>query len=268
MEHRSLIKRGRARFSRDIKRALLDLKKRLRTGDLFIDYGWIRLLYSADSDDQELAYHLNQERWYEKDMNVFRSLIAPGQTVLDVGANMGFVTTMIASIVGHEGRVVAFEPSPPVFAKLQKTISANGLHQVIPINLGCGASSSVQRLSQVSRSSGNASIIGDGHHSTEIHVEPLDNLPEALNTPVSLLKIDTEGYEPEVLRGARRLIEQHRPIIYLEMGGDYAESTLQSVELLEDAGYGVDHVRSIDWSKVGNGSDYFFLPRDKFRVPG
>lgn len=246
---------------RDLKRARLELRRRRCEDDLFVDYGWIKLLYSGDSDTQELVYHLNQARWYEKDMNVFRSLLAPGQTALDVGANVGFVTTMLASIVGPAGRVVAFEPSRPVFAKLEKTIAANGLDQVIPVNLGCGGSASVARLSQVSRSSGNASIVGNGHHATEIQIMPLDTVPEAVATTVSLIKIDTEGYEPEVLRGAEGLIQQHRPIIYLEMGGDYIESTLQSIQLLEDAGYGVDHVRSIDWSRVGNGSDYFFLPR-------
>ncbi len=81
---------------------------------------------------------------------------------------------------------------------------------------------------------------------------------EVWATRVALLKIDTEGYEPEILRGAERLIQEHRPIIYMEMGGDYVDSTLRSVELLCDAGYVTDHVRSVDWDDVGNGSDYFF----------
>ena len=244
----------------EAKRAELELRRRRSAGDVFVDYGWIRLLYSGDSDEQEILYHQNQARWYEKDMGVFRSLVAPGQTAIDVGANLGFVTTMLASIVGPEGRVISFEPSPRVFAKLTKTIAANRLDQVTPINVGCGASSAVERLNEVSASSGNASILADGPGSTEIRIERLDDIPEATATHVSLLKIDTEGYEPEVLRGAQRLIADHRPIIYLEMGGDYVDSTVQSIELLRQAGYGVDHVSSIDWSRVGNGSDYFFLP--------
>jgi FkbM family methyltransferase len=244
-----------------VKRAQLDLWKRRAPSDLFVDYGWIRLLYSGDSDDQEVAYHMKQDIWYEKDMHVFRSLLAPGQTAIDVGANIGFITTMLASIVGREGRVVAFEPSPPVFEKLQKTIAANRLDQVVALNFGCGAAPSIERLSQVTGSSGNASIIGTGPESTEIRLERLDDVADASATPVSLLKIDTEGYEPEVLRGAERLIAKHRPIIYLEMGGDYLASTLESIDLLTDAGYSTEHVRSIDWSAVGNGSDYFFLPQ-------
>ena len=89
----------------------------------------------------------------------------------------------------------------------------------------------------------------------------LDDVPEVWASPVSLLKIDTEGYEPEVLEGARKLIEEHKPVIYLEMGGDYVESTHRSIRFLADAGYRTDHVEAVDWSQVGNGSDYFFLPR-------
>src|ERR1039458_5553381 len=129
----AVLGRIQGKLAREMKRAHLELLKRRCRGDLFVDYGWIKLLYSSDSDDQEVAYHLNQAHWHEKDMNVFRSLLAPGQTAVDVGANMGFVTTMLASIVGRSGRVLAFEPSPTVFAKLKKTISANALSQVVPM---------------------------------------------------------------------------------------------------------------------------------------
>jgi FkbM family methyltransferase len=261
MDQQLLLRRIRARLAREIARAQLDLRKRRTVGDLYLEYGWIRLLYSGDSDGQELSYHMNQARWYEKDMVVLRSLLAPGQTAIDVGANLGFVTTMLASIVGANGRVLSFEPSPVVFQKLLKTIAANDLDQVIPLNYACGAKPTVARLNEVGDSSGNASILGEGRDAAEIRVQPLDDAPEAWVAPVALLKIDTEGYEPEVLLGAAQLIEQHRPIIYLEMGGDYVASTLRSVELLSEAGYGTDHVRSIDWSAVGNGSDYFFWPR-------
>lgn len=131
----------------------------------------------------------------------------------------------------------------------------------MPFNLGCGAASSVELLYQVSGSSGNASIVGAGTDPIEIRIKRLDDVAETRSTSVSLLKIDTEGYEPRVLEGAAAIIEADRPTIYLEMGGEYVDATLESIKILEDAGYDVDHVRSIDWSTVGNGSDYFFAPR-------
>jgi FkbM family methyltransferase len=245
----------------EAKRIELDLRRRCAgSGDLFIDYGWIRLLYSGDRDEQEIAYHQRQACWHEQDMSIFRSLLAPGRTAIDVGANLGFTTTMLASVVGPAGRVLSFEPSPAVYAKLRKTVEANSLDQVITFNLACGASASMQTLHAVNRSSGNSSIIGEGPAAEAVEVVCLDDVKEVWESPVSLIKIDTEGYEPEVLTGARRLIEEQRPILYLEMGGDYLQSTRRSIELLSELGYGIDHVAQTDWSEVGNGSDFFFLP--------
>jgi hypothetical protein len=78
---------------------------------------------------------------------------------------------------------------------------------------------------------------------------------------VQLVKIHTEGHEFEVLKGANELIEAHRPIIYTELGGGYTESTMAAIDLLDQYGYGTDHVRGIDWSGVGRGSAYVFLSR-------
>ena len=63
----------------------------------------------------------------------------------------------------------------------------------------------------VSDSTGNASIVGTGHDGIDIELRRLDDVPEVWASPVSLLKIDTEGYEPEVLEGARKLITSTNP---------------------------------------------------------
>jgi FkbM family methyltransferase len=253
--------RARAKLRRQIKHAELEARARLTGGELVVDYGWGKLPYTGDGDVQEVLYHLNQARWHEKDENIFRSLLAPGQTAIDVGANSGFVTVILASIVGPGGRVLSFEPSPRVYAKLRRTVDVNELAQVTTVNMGCGATSSVAQLRQVNSSTGNGSIVAAGTDPIEIRIETLDSFAEVWEAPVALVKIDTEGYEPEVLRGATRLIDEQRPVLYLEMGGDYVESTRESIAILADAGYGVAHVRSIDWTRVGGGSDYFFLPR-------
>ena len=257
-----ILQRGNDRLRVQAARTLLEARRRRTGGDLFVDYGWIKLLYSGDGDMQEVSYHMNQAQWHDKDMLAFRSLLAPGQVAIDVGANMGFLTTLFASIVGPQGKVLSFEPSPTIFAKLEKTVVANGLSQVTAINKGCGAESATLRLNRVSGSSGNSSIIGTGDDSgaIDIDVVRLDDVSAAFERPVRLLKIDTEGYEPMVLEGAERLIAEHRPVIYLEMGGEYVDSTLRSIELLAAAGYDVSSVKDVDWSAVGNGSDYFFLP--------
>jgi FkbM family methyltransferase len=238
----------------------------MRRGDVVRDYGWIKLPYTGDGDLQEVEYHLNQADWHAHDESIFRCLVSPGSTVIDVGANMGFVSTMLASLVGPEGRVLAFEPSTHTVAKLHRVVELNDLDNVTVFNAGCGAVEEDVALHDVGTSSGVASIVGSGPVRETIRVLPLDEVPEARESRVSLIKIDTEGFEPLVLEGATELISEQAPALYIEMGGDYVDSTRRSIALLNELDYGIEHVRDVDWSQFGNGSNFFFLPRERSPV--
>jgi FkbM family methyltransferase len=247
---------------RESKRLSLALRKSLGN-DGFVDYGWIRLPYSGDRDWQEVYYHLNQEAWHGKDAAVLRNLVLPGSTVVDVGANLGFITAILSDLVGPAGRVVSFEPSRATFAKLCRVIEANDLDNVTPINEGCGAEAGFLKLKAVGGSSGSASLIAPGVPAETIEVVRLDDVPELAEREISLIKIDTEGFEPYVLEGARDLVMRDRPVLYLEMGGDFMESTHRSIEVLQDLDYDVRHVLAVDWARFGNGNDFFFMPRER-----
>ena len=166
----------------------LKARKRLAGGDVFVDYGWIKLLFSDDGDRQELHYHVHQHEWHAKDMAFYSRHIKPGSTVVDVGANMGFVTSMLASLVGPTGSVISFEPSRSTYAKLQKTIAVNELTQVVPYNKGIGATRETLELVSVSTSSGNNTLVpaaGDhaSNHET-VEIIPLSDVPsEAAGDP-------------------------------------------------------------------------------------
>jgi FkbM family methyltransferase len=251
--------RVKEKLNRETTRLLLSARHKI-TGDFDIDYGWIRLLYSGDGDWQEVYYHQRQAEWREKELAVFRSLVPPGSTVVDVGANLGFITAILSDLVGSLGTVVAFEPSSRTFAKLQRTIQMNGLLNVHAINAGCGDHPETLELRGLTGSSGNASIVGEGPVRECIQVVRLDDVPQLKGRPIELIKVDTEGFEPRVLDGARRLIADNKPILYLEMGGEFVDSTYRSIELLKELKYDVRHVEHLDWSDYGNGSDFFFRP--------
>jgi FkbM family methyltransferase len=253
---RGLIDRARHRAQREAQRAVLKVLHRRADGDLFVDYGWGSLIYTNDGDVQELLYHLHQADWYAKDMKAFRGLINRGDTVIDVGANMGFVTLMLASLVGSTGRVVALEPSPKTFRKLRQTVEKNGYADLVTaLNLGCGSEAGTVTLHQVSGSSGNATVRGNIEGGEQINLTRLDDLDVS---GVDLIKIDTEGFEPQVLQGGEKLIADGRPIIYIELGGHYLDSTPEAVALLADFGYDTSQVRNVDWDSIGNGVDFIF----------
>jgi len=237
----------------------------LSRGGLFVDYGCVRLLYSDDGDLQEIYYHMNCRRWHDAERARLSRYLEPGDAAIDVGANMGFVAAILASIVGHEGRVFCFEPAKRPFKKLQKMVAANELDQVLSFNLGCGSEASSAVLHSVSASSGNSSIVNEsdkGRLSERIEIVSLDSIAVLRERRIKLIKIDTEGYEPEVLAGGRELIQDHRPVIYSELGGGYLDSTQRAIEILRELDYAVDHVLDRDWQKVGRGADFAFLPRD------
>jgi FkbM family methyltransferase len=259
--------RGRAR--RTTKLWQLKTRKLLAGGDVFVDYGWIKLLFSDDGDIQELYYHLNQRKWYPQDMAFYSKFVQSGTTVVDVGANLGFVTTMLASLVGPTGRVLSFEPARATYAKLLKTVAVNELVQVTTYNTGVGAAHETGELVAVSGSSGNNTIVpssvSNATQREAVNIVPLDNIEEIEDNIVSLLKVDTEGYEFHVLQGATQMIARDRPVIYTELGGGgaYTHTTSPAISLLRELGYDTSYAENVAWETIGNGVDFAFFHRDR-----
>jgi hypothetical protein len=88
---------------------------------------------------QELEYHMNCLPWHRMDISVYRRYLRSGDRAVDVGANLRFVTTIRADVVGKTGTVFSFGPAQATFTKLQLTIRANELTQVGPIGRAAAA---------------------------------------------------------------------------------------------------------------------------------
>lgn len=138
--------------------------------------------------------------------------LSPGDTVVDVGANVGYVSLLAASRVGTNGRVVAFEPNPAVRARLVAHVAANGQQGVIHVSalaLGDLTGPATLHVPPAAAESGIASLhltpalAQRRPTATAVQTTRFDDWLAA--TPlgaVFLMKIDVEGAEAEVLRGA------------------------------------------------------------------
>lgn len=152
----------------------------------------------------------------------------PGQAnlqVLDVGANCGAFSLKLAAFFKRNGinNVVihAFEPNPAVLEVLEKNCALNeGLRQKIFIQpFGLGATEGVLPFSYSNENTGGGRFIEHGSSTTlQLPMKTLDQFVEQTGEArVAFVKIDVEGHEPEVLRGAEKTLAKFRPALYLEM---------------------------------------------------
>jgi FkbM family methyltransferase len=149
-----------------------------------------------------------------------RSFLEPlreGGVAVDVGANLGYYTVVAGDAVGPGGRVIAVEPEPRNAALLEENVRLNGFDdrvEIVVAAAGEAAGSTLLYLSEANLGDHRAFDSDDGRRALEVPIVALDDLP-ALAGRVDLLKIDVQGAEAAVLRGARRLIERNRDHLVL-----------------------------------------------------
>jgi len=159
-------------------------------------------------------------------------LIESGETAIDVGANLGYMTTIMAKKVGKTGKVWCFEPNPEVYKELSKNVAS--WHKTLDWNqintqqIALSNQSGVGVLSVPTNNREEAALISSQElqgqeNLAESYTVTLARLDEILKNSgqISLMKIDVEGHELEVLQGATELIskQQIRNIIYEDHSG-------------------------------------------------
>jgi FkbM family methyltransferase len=160
--------------------------------------------------------------WAESELELLGLLIRAGDTVVDVGANLGTHTTFFAQRVGPSGRVIAFEPQRVVFQMLCANLALNGLTNVHAHPAAAGRVAGMIDVPEVAYAE-------PGNHGGVSLAAPSTGAPGATGASVPLLalddlgldrcrvlKIDVEGMELEVLEGGRALVAAARPIVYVE----------------------------------------------------
>ena len=143
-------------------------------------------------------------------------LLTPAAVCFDVGANVGFYSLLAARIVGPEGRVVAFEPHPENVKALERNVRANGLANVVVVPKAVSRTSGGARLAGSDRATAHL----DESRGLDVDTITLDEFVAAEpSLAPSVVKIDVEGHELEVLAGAQRTLEAGRPAIVCEQHG-------------------------------------------------
>ncbi len=157
---------------------------------------------------------------YEPELTYLEKVLSPGKTFIDAGANFGVYTLVAGKIVGETGRVLAFEPSVQSFPVLHHNVALNGLMNASAYRLALSEKSGKAWLyhgrDPVQNSLGrDPSSSGEGE---EVDTESLDNvLRKAGVEHVDVIKLDVEGAEEMILRGAMRTLTVDRPVVIFEV---------------------------------------------------
>lgn len=177
----------------------------------------LRVLGGTYEPEQTAAF----ERW-----------ISPGDTLLDVGAHVGYYTLLSSLLVGPGGAVHAFEPDPRNFRFLGKHVAANGLGNVQVVEAAVSDRAGTARF-EFGSGSGTGHIADAG--GIEVRTTRVDDFVAERGISPSAFKVDVEGAEVRVLEGAAGTIRRCLPVIFLSTHGP--EVHRRSLELLRAAGY-------------------------------
>ena len=94
----------------------------------------------------------------------------------------------------------------------------------------------------------------------KIKITTVDKFSKKISDRIAFIKIDTEGFEPQVLRGAKETIKKDKPIIYIELGGDNLESSLEALKVLKELGYQCE-AENIDLKTIPAGVNFIATPK-------
>lgn len=159
--------------------------------------------------------------------------IPSGGAYIDVGANIGYFSVLLSRLAGNGGIVHSFEPEPGNFALLKRNIDGNGCSNVKLYDCALGETEDVLSLGLYKASNrGRHSLLKNfGHGTVSVPVKRLDALVEG-DAPIAFMKVDVEGFELPVLRGAERLLPQVQNLVIEFSPGLMAEAHLDVAELV------------------------------------
>jgi FkbM family methyltransferase len=215
----------------------------------------------------------------EPDLRVVRKLVRSGDHVVDVGANVGWYTRVLAESVGSGGRVYSIEPIEVTFEILSYCIHRLGLRNVVLLHSGISEADgeAVMEIPSFNKGGDNfyrAKIVSGANPSefnrqVQVRLTTLDKILGGTKNPIAFIKCDVEGHELAVVRGARSVIERFMPAWQIEVSQDPDEPGTPSNELfaiLYSYGYSAfwfDGSNLVERAPKDKSINYFFLKAEQ-----
>ncbi len=208
----------------------------------------------------------------EGDFSYFLSMVKPASNVLDIGANIGIMTTNLAG-KAKQGTVFAFEPIPDNIATLKRVI---GFHQLKNVQLfECALGNENKQTEMVLPVVSAVKMQGLAHVidksitefnegiSFSVPQYRLDDLQELQNTQIDAIKIDVENFEYQVFLGAKQLIQKNKPVIYCELWDN--DNRQNCFGLMTELGYSINVLQQnslVTFDSAKHNTQNFFFVKE------
>ena len=169
-------------------------------------------------------------KWEDYETELFKKNIKPGDTVVDIGAHIGYYTVIAAQLVGDKGKVYAFEPDPKNYQLLQRNVKLNGYSNVVLVNKAVSDKSGQAHLFLNNENTGDHRIFNPelDRRSLSIATTTLDDFFKDKEKRVDIIKMDIQGAEARAFQGAMKVIARNR---HIKLITEFYPQALQQSEI-------------------------------------
>jgi FkbM family methyltransferase len=207
------------------------------------------------------AFNHTLDLWLRgcEESRLLGALFSPGDVFVDVGANLGIFSLQAAALGGPRAKVYSFEPQPRAAVALRLSAVANSMHTISVVEMVVGAHDGVVPFF-VPRTGSGVGSLSAGHASQGSGATQLDRTSTSLDAFVAsrafdrldVMKIDVEGFEADVLEGARQTLRRFSPVIWFETNPAALEAAGRGQDtclaLLKSCGYDAFYDVATLWS--------------------
>jgi len=180
-----------------------------------------------------------QRLWEPEIVDQFKKYVHAGDLVVDAGAYIGEHTMQLARLVGPAGQVIAFEPQRDIYDELLVNLDLNHMDNVRAEFAALGNTNARVTMNAPSEGNAGATKVGKGGNLVELRTLDSYKLDK-----VAFMKIDVEGFEYELLEGAKQTIARDHPILSIEIWGKNQPRVLP---LLDSYGYRTEKIGPDDF---------------------
>ena len=220
---------------KDIRNGTNHLRKEIKRRGGIVQFQDFKMMVDGSSYmDLSLYKQFTQTGYYEKEISLYiKNNLYPGDVFVDIGANSGYYTLLASRIVGQQGHVYSFEPHPDTYNRLVQNIMLNSLNNIHTFNYAVSSFDGEGELFVSKSSDGLNSLkpipLMSGH--LKVGIRKLDTV---IRGDVKMIKIDAEGSELDIIRGAENIISSSPELIIIyeinrELSGQELLDSLDSL---------------------------------------